>query len=238
MPWQAGLCNCQDCWASGASGRGEGNSQKALSAIPMCSLCSSGLRARNQDFWAAPNLCGFLRSSGRQNPGNQGSGGQQSSLVPALGFPPLGSPSWPPCLESFSLAFFGKLHQDTFAKLPPPRSLFSDPGQKKSIFLLGGLRVLDFAALSYCVGIITWSCPHQSPRAGTLGHFLCSWYPGQGLAQRCPALPGLMGWAGIASPHSLCACGPCASPRPSPRSACPMASGPVCSGPWGREESA
>lgn len=134
----------------------------------------------------------------------RGQGVGQSSLVPALGFPPLGNPSWPPCLESFSLAFFGKLYQDTFAKLPPPRSLFSDPGQKKSIFLLGGLRVLDFAALTYCEGIITWSCPHQSPRAGTLGHFLCSWYPGQGLAQR-GAWCFQGSWGGQARPlHAAC----------------------------------
>lgn len=48
----------------------------------------------------------------------------KSPVVPARGLPSLGSPFWPPCLESFSLAFFGELHQDTVAKLPPPRSFF------------------------------------------------------------------------------------------------------------------
>lgn len=73
---------------------------------------------------------------------------------------------------------------------------FSDPGQKKSIFLLVVLRALDFAPLSYCDAIVTWPWSPLVRRAGAKGHFLCPWYPG---AREVPGAPMVHG-AGLAWP--------------------------------------
>lgn len=71
-----------------------------------------------------------------------------------------GLPAWS-LFPLLSLASYIRTHLQSFL-LP---EAFSDPGQKKSIFLLAVLRALDLAPLSYCDGIVTWPCSPPVPES-------------------------------------------------------------------------